>query len=75
MRDPENGGNVLKDKCRAMRAAGSRRQRVAGADPLCHARIITDPNKLAELYAAAEKRNRLLEVRAFGGREPIVPGA
>jgi hypothetical protein len=42
--------------CRDLSAAGRRRRSVSAL--LRHARFVTDPKKLAQLYAQADKRKR-----------------
>jgi hypothetical protein len=57
------GRNIMRRRCRA---AAWRGRRPAGPDPLRHARIITDPKKLAQLYAEAEKRKQSATAESQG---------
>jgi hypothetical protein len=48
----------MKRMCRNIPAASSRR---GASTMLCHAQIVTDPKKLARLYAEADERKRHTE--------------
>jgi hypothetical protein len=46
----------MKRMCRELITPSWRRRHLSSADPLRHARIVTDPEKLAYLNAEVEKR-------------------
>jgi hypothetical protein len=46
----------MKRMCRELITPSCRRRQLSSADPLRHARIVTDPEKLAYLTAEVEKR-------------------
>jgi hypothetical protein len=48
--------NIMKRLCRELITPSWRRRHLSSADPLRHARIVTDPEKLAYLTAEVEKR-------------------
>jgi hypothetical protein len=50
--------------CRTLLSSSERRKQTVSF-ALRHARVVTDPQKLAQLKAEAEKRNRVLPVMTY----------
>jgi hypothetical protein len=59
--------NLMKQRCRTMRSLMRRRQAVV-AELLRHARIVTDPEKLAGLNAEAARRKGAADSDRFNAK-------